>query len=155
MLSGVIGSIIGFTTAIVPAITDHFKSKRNQEFELKKMEKMAELTAAGYDHEIKKFQEMGLHEEQKALLEHDTIISSGTGFIAALQKSVRPVITYSFFILFATIEITLLVDALKHGVDFAAAITILWDDDTKAIFSAIIAFWFGSRAIEKSRGTIR
>jgi len=155
MLSGLIGSILGFSTAVVPAITDHFKSKRNQEFELKKMEKMAELTAAGYDHEIKKFQEMGLHEEQKALLAHDTTISSGTGFIAGLQKSVRPVITYSFFVLFATIEITLLIDALKSGVDFSDAITILWDDDTKAIFAAIISFWFGSRAIEKSRGAIR
>ena len=40
MMSGIIGSILGFGSSVVPAITDHFKSKRNMEFELKKMEKM-------------------------------------------------------------------------------------------------------------------
>jgi len=40
----------------------------------------------------------------------------------------------------------------EDGVDFNNAIAILWDDDTKAIFAAIISFWFGSRALDKSRG---
>ena len=42
-------------------------------------------------------------------------------------------------------------EALEKGSDFSEAINILWDDDTKAIFAAIISFWFGSRAIDKSR----
>ena len=42
-------------------------------------------------------------------------------------------------------------EALEKGTDFAEAINLLWDDETKAIFAAIISFWFGSRAIEKSR----
>ena len=151
MLSGLLGSLLGFGGSVVPAITEHFKSKQSQEFELKKMEKQAELVAAGYDQEIKRFQEMGLAEEQKALLAHDTAISQGTGFMSALQKSVRPVITYAFFILFAAIEITLLREAIDNGMSLTQALNILWDDDTKAIFAAIISFWFGSRAIEKAR----
>lgn len=152
MISGLIGSLLGFGSSVVPAITDHFKSKRNQEFELQKMEKMAELQKAGYDHEIKRYQEMGLHEEQKALLEHDTTISRGTGFISGLQKSVRPVITYCFFFLFAAIEFMLLKEALNSGMDLSSALNVIWDDDTKAIFAAVISFWFGSRAVEKARG---
>ena len=151
MLSGLIGSILGFGSSVVPAITEHYKSKRTMEFELKKMEKMAELQMKGYDHEIKRFQEMGLHEEQKALLAHDTAISKGEGFMSALQKSVRPVITYAFFALFAAIEITLLRESINNGMSLTQALNILWDDDTKAIFAAIISFWFGSRAIEKAR----
>lgn len=154
MMSGIIGSILGFGSSVVPAITDHFKSKRNMEFELKKMEKMVELQKAGYDHEIKKFQEMGLHEEHKSLLTHDTAISQGTGFMSALQKSVRPVITYAFFALFAAIEFTLLQEAISNGMSLTQALNVLWDDDTKAIFAAIISFWFGSRAIEKARTTL-
>lgn len=151
MLSGLLGSLLGFGGSVVPAITDHFRSKQSQEFELKKMEKMAELAAAGYDQEIKRFREMGLAEEQKALLAHDTAISNGNGFMSALQKSVRPVITYSFFTLFAVIEYTLLNEALNSGTPMVEALDILWNDDTKAIFAAIISFWFGSRAIEKAR----
>ena len=41
--------------------------------------------------------------------------------------------------------------ALEEGNNIAESLNILWDDDTKAIFAAIISFWFGSRAIDKSR----
>jgi hypothetical protein len=154
MLSGLLGSLLGLTGSLVPAVTDHFKSKRDNEFELKKMEKMAELRAAGFDHDMKMFETQAADKEHARLIEHDISINQGTGFIAGLQKSVRPIITYSFFGLFAVIEVTLLMNAMnaEDGVDFNNAIAILWDDDTKAIFAAIISFWFGSRALDKSRG---
>lgn len=153
MISSLIGSLLGFGSSVVPAITDHFKSKRQHQFELDKMEKMFQLQQAGYDFEIKKFQEMGLHEEQKALLEHDTTISRNTGFIAGLQKSVRPVITYAFFGIFAIVEYTILMSAIDGGMALKDAIQIVWDENTQAIFAAIISFWFGSRAVEKARTT--
>jgi hypothetical protein len=71
--------------------------------------------------------------------------------MSGLQKSVRPVITYCFFALFTVIEYNLLQEALRTGTPMVEALDILWDDDTKAIFAAIISFWFGSRAIEKAR----
>lgn len=151
MLSGLLGSVLGFGGSVVPAITDHFKTKANNKFELQKMEKMAELRAAGFDHEMKMFETQAADNEHARLIDHDISINQGTGFIAGLQKSVRPIITYCFFGLFAVIEVTLLMEALEKGTDFSEAINILWDDDTKAIFAAIISFWFGSRAIDKSR----
>jgi hypothetical protein len=42
-------------------------------------------------------------------------------------------------------------EALEKGTEFSEAIQLLWDEDTKAIFAAIISFWFGSRAIDKAR----
>ena len=42
-------------------------------------------------------------------------------------------------------------EVLDKGTEFSEAIQLLWDDDTKAIFAAIISFWFGSRAIDKAR----
>ena len=153
MLSGLIGSLLGFGGSLVPAVTDHFASKRNNEFELKKMEKMAELRAAGFDHDMKMFETKAADDEHARLIEHDISINQGTGFIAGLQKSVRPVITYCFFILFAVIEVNLLQQALASGADLSGALDTLWDEDTKAIFAAIISFWFGSRAVEKARET--
>lgn len=151
MLSGLLGSVLGFGGSVVPAITDHFKTKSNNKFELQKMEKMAELRAKGYDHEIKMYEQMGSDKEHDRLIQHDISINQGTGIIAGLQKSVRPVITYCFFGLFVAIEVTLLREALNSGVPLAESLGLLWDDDTKAIFAAIISFWFGSRAIDKSR----
>ena len=150
MLS-VIGSLIGFASSTAPAIADHFKQKSNQKFELEKMKTMAELRKASFDHELRAFEAQASDKEHDRLIQHDISINQGTGIIAGLQKSVRPVITYCFFGLFAVIEVTLLIEALEKGTDFAEAINILWDDDTKAIFAAIISFWFGSRAIDKAR----
>lgn len=150
MLS-ILGSLLGFASSAVPAVTDAFRDKADRKHEIEKMKVMAELRAQGYDHEIKHYEAMGADKEHDRLIQHDISINQGIGFISGLQKSVRPVITYAFFGLFATIEITLLMDALEKGTDFAEAIGLLWDEDTKAIFAAIISFWFGSRAIEKAR----
>ena len=150
MLS-ILRSLLGFASSAVPAITDSFARKQDNKHELDKMKMMAELRSAGYDHDLKAYEAMGADKEHDRLIQHDIAINQSSGIIAGLQKSVRPVITYAFFILFATIEIVLLMEALEKGTDFAEAIQLLWDDETKAIFAAIISFWFGSRAIDKAR----
>ncbi len=150
MLS-ILGSLIGFAGSAVPAVTDIFKEKDARKHELEKMKTMAELKKQGMDFDLKMYETMGADKEHDRLIQHDIAISKGTGIMAGLQKSVRPVITYAFFGLFATIEITLLMDAVEKGVEFSDAVKLLWDDETKAIFAAIISFWFGSRAVEKSR----
>jgi len=150
MLS-ILGSLLGFASSTVPAITDAFKDKADRKHEIEKMKVMAELRSQGYDHDLKMYETMGHDKEHDRLIQHDISINQGTGFISGLQKSVRPVITYAFFGLFATIEITLLMEALEKGTEFSEAIQLLWDEDTKAIFAAIISFWFGSRAIDKMR----
>ena len=150
MLS-LLGSVLGFAGSAVPAITDAFAKRQDNKQELEKMKLMAELRKGGYDHDIKMYETMGAAEEHKRLIEHDVAISQTGGWISGLQRSVRPVITYAFFGLCCVIEITLLMGAIEKGTDFAEAINLLWDDETKAIFAAIISFWFGSRALEKSR----
>ena len=150
MLS-ILGSLLGFAGSAAPAVMDDFKTKQNNKLELDKMRLAAELRKEGYDYDMKMFDKQAADNEHQRLIDHDTTISKGTGFIAGLQKSVRPVITYAFFGLFATIEVTLLMNALEMGTPFNEAVTLLWDEDTKAIFAAIISFWFGSRAIDKAR----
>ena len=112
---------------------------------------MAELRKAGFDHELKAFEAQAPMKSMTDLFsihEH----KQRTGIISVLQRSVRPVITYCFFGLFLAIEITLLREALNSGMSVAESLNVLWDEDTKAIFAAIISFWFGSRAIDKARG---
>lgn len=150
MLS-LLGSLLGFAGSAVPAITDHFAKKEDRKLELDKMRLMAELKKEGLEFDLQMYNTMGADKEHERLIHHDIAINQGNGIISALQKSVRPVITYAFFGLFCVIEVTLLLEAIDKGTDFSEAINLLWDEDTKAIFAAIISFWFGSRAIEKAR----
>jgi len=135
----------------VPAITDMFAAKNERRHELEKMKMVAHMSKLDQKFDLKSFEIKASSEEHARLIAHDTAMANNTGWISALQRSVRPVITYAFFILFCTIEITLLVEAINTGTNFAEAINLLWDEDTKAIFAAVISFWFGSRAIEKAR----
>ena len=150
MLS-LLGSLLGFAGSAVPAVTDIFQAKGERKHELDKMKAMAELRQQGMDFDLTMYEKMGADKEHQRLIAHDTAIMQSTGWTSVLQKSVRPVITYAFFGLFATIEVTLLMSALENGTPFADAINLLWDEETKAIFAAIISFWFGSRAVEKAR----
>lgn len=150
MLS-LLGSLLGFAGSAVPAVTDIFQAKGERKHELEKMRLMADMRHEGYELDMKFYDKMGADKEHERLIQHDIAIQQQAGWTSVLQKSVRPVITYAFFGLFATIEITLLMNAIEMGTSFNDAIQLLWDDETKAIFAAIISFWFGSRAVEKAR----
>ena len=151
MITSIIGSLIGFGGSAIPAVIDIFKQKQDNKQELEKLKLMADLRAKGFDQDLKMYEIKGADEEHKRLIEHDIAITKSGGFIGGLQRSVRPIITYSFFGLFAAVEITLLMAAYKSGMPLDLAIQSLWDDNTQGIFASIIAFWFGSRALEKNR----
>lgn len=152
MFASLIGGLGGLLGSALPEAINFFAKKRDQKFELQKMEKAAELRAKGFDHELIMYQAKADDEEHKRLIEHDIQISKGSGWINALQRSVRPVITYCFFGLFACVEVSILVAALQSDVEFTKALTLVWDQETQAIFSAVIGFWFGDRRLSKKFG---
>ena len=57
--------------------------------------------------------------------------------------------TYVFFVTFIGVKVTLVWDTIKNGGDLNATLAIIWDEQTEALFAAIISFWFGSRAMPK------
>ena len=56
---------------------------------------------------------------------------------------------YFFFLLFAFIKTMAVVVSIREGVDVSEAILACWDDNTAGVFSAILAFWFGNRAVAR------
>jgi hypothetical protein len=77
-------------------------------------------------------------------------LNEGTSqWMKNLRASVRPVITYGFFFLLVGIDAVLAYKGIVSGVDFNQLSNQLWDDETQALFAAIIAFHFGGRAFGK------
>lgn len=88
--------------------------------------------------------------ELQALYAHDTALNEGTSqWMKNLRASVRPVITYGFFLLLVGIDCALVWHAFNNGVGFQDLANQLWDDETQALFASIIAFHFGGRAFGK------
>jgi hypothetical protein len=65
------------------------------------------------------------------------------------RTGVRPTITYGFFGLLMLVEIGLFLYGWNRGVEFNTLANMLWDDETQALFAAIISFHFGGRAFGK------
>ena len=150
-----LGTLLGFGTSIVPEVLGYFKQKQADAQELKMLEAKAKYASHLSTLKIQELDAQAEIEETKGLYKHDAGIDSGK-FVNGLRGSVRPVITYSFFALFATIKGVMLYSMVTmHGMDLSAGMLELWDQETQAIFSAIIAFWFGNRAMSKARARIK
>ena len=150
MLS-LLGTLLGFGTSIVPEILGYFKQAQVNKQELAMLEAKAKYAEQLSTLKVQELDAQAEIEETKGLYNHDRSIDAG-GFVNALRGSVRPVLTYAFFSLFATIKgVTLYAMVSTSGMDLTAGLLTIWDGETQAIFSAIIAFWFGNRAMSKAR----
>ena len=149
-----LGTLLGFGTSIVPEVLGYFKQNQANKQELLMLEAKAKYAEHLSTLKIPELDPQAEIEETKGLYAHDAGIDAG-GFVNGLRGSVRPIITYAFFILFCTIKgVTLYAMVTTHGMDLSAGMLSIWDDETQAIFSAIIAFWFGNRAMSKARAHI-
>lgn len=156
MLS-LLGTLLGFGTSVIPTIFDFFKEKSKRAADLEELKLRAELQAKGIDLNIKQIKAQVEVEEAKAvtaqqtgLYAHDATLKGGS-FIDAMRASVRPVITYVFFILFCVIKVSALIVYMNSGSAFVDAIPKLWDEETAALFASVVAFWFGNRVFDKNK----
>jgi len=149
-----LGTLLGFGTSIVPEILGFFKQKQANAQELAIIEAKAKYAEQLSTLKIQELDAQAEIEETKDLYAHDRSIDAG-GFVNALRGSVRPVLTYLFFVAFASVKGVLIYAMVSNqSVDWVTAVQFAWDDETQAIFSAIIAFWFGNRAMSKARSHI-
>ena len=88
--------------------------------------------------------------EMVALYAHDTALNEGTSqWMKNLRASVRPVLTYGFFMLLVFVDVAGFWYGYYMSVPFDDLLNMLWDSDTQALFASIIAFHFGGRAFGK------
>jgi hypothetical protein len=140
--------LFGILGSLLPSVVKIFERKQEIKYELD----MAKITAeAGkytaevqYDIEAIKANSV----ERQSLYDHDKSLDGGK-FINALRASIRPVITYSFFLLFVTVKVAAAYVMIVNGQDIPTMLDAVWDVDTMSLFSTIIAFWFGSRVMER------
>ena len=148
MLS-LLGSLLGFGTSFLPKVMDFFQDKHDKKHELAVMEVQIrqqkelaaqKLEAINVEADIREIESL-----------HKSMQPTGVKWIDGLRGSVRPVITYSFFGLFIFVEVSAYLSLTAAGVSGLDAVNAVWDEETKALFAAVIAFWFGGRAISRAR----
>lgn len=167
-----LSSLMSFLMGGLPKILDFFQDRADKGHELKmaamQTERELQLAAAGYAAQSK-IEEIKLDEikvqssadteqvligaqqaEMQAIYAHDTSLNEGTSqWMKNLRAGVRPIITFGFFFLLVAIDIGLYIHGVNSNVSFDNLANQLWDDETQALFAAIISFHFGGRAFGK------
>lgn len=168
----IFSTFASFLMGGLPKILDFFQDKSDKKHELElaqiQTERELKLLEAGYAAQLK-VEEVKLDEiktqtesdqrisiigaqqsEMQAIYAHDIAIGQGASqWMVNLRTSVRPVITYGFFFLLVGIDAVLAYKGLTSGTDFNMLAEQLWDNETQALFAAIISFHFGGRAFGK------
>lgn len=143
-----LSTIFGVLSSLLPSIVNIFQKKLDyqHDIEITKIQMDAareglvlQLQAAAINAEV---------EEGDSIRRHDMDIEY-KGFWGKVRASIRPTITYSFFILFCGIKISAFYVLVQRNATPTELLSLVWDTETMSIFSAIMGFWFGSRAIEK------
>ena len=140
--------IFGILGSLLPSVVRIFERKQEikYEIELTKIKLDAAERQADLNFNIEMVK--GDAESRQSALDHDKSLDGGK-FINALRASIRPVITYTFFFLFVGVKVAAAYVMLSSGQSVPEMLKAVWDVETMSLFSTIIAFWFGSRVMEK------
>jgi len=151
----ILGSLIGFLGSFAPKVLQMWQDKKDKAHELAVM---ALQIQAQKDIGAQKLEEVKVSAESAemvALYEHAKITPSGVkwvdAFLALLTGSVRPVLTYSFFGLYAIVKYAQAVSASSFysNMTVTSALAKTWTEEDAAIFATIITFWFSGRILQK------
>lgn len=140
-----LASITGFISSIIPEILKIFKDQNDKRHELNIIDRQIENIKLGQE---KLLTNINISRE---ISENNSLYStykSGINWIDALNGSVRPVLAYSFFIMYASVKY-LQYKTIKNATSLIEYIDILWNIDNQAIFAGIISFYFGQRMFNK------
>lgn len=160
MLLTIISALGGALINVLPTIVAYFirredtvQQRDKYEYELEKVRLQGQMNLAIAEAQVQN--EIVIANTKADIAEGDAIRASdaasvGNGFWAAVRTSIRPVVTYTFFLAFMGIKGF----SFYHAVfvleyDILMALDYIWNPETQAIFAAIMGFWFGSRALEK------
>lgn len=165
-------TLISFLMGGLPKILEFFQDRSDKKHELElaqmQIQRELEMRKLGFESqerveqihtqqlemETKSNEKVSLiaaqQAEMQALYAHDTALNEGTSqWMKNFRASVRPAITYGFFLLLVGIDCALVWHGVSTGVAFQDLADQLWDDETQALFASIIAFHFGGRAFGK------
>ena len=140
-------SIAGFITSLIPEILRFFKDRLDKSHELQLMDKQIRFSKIAGSKSPEEIQMTRDVVEQLSLY---STYKTGINWVDALNGSVRPVLAYSFFGMYAAIKIIQYKYIAKTAL-LVEYIDIIWSIDDQAIFASIVSFYFGQRPFARAR----
>jgi hypothetical protein len=161
-----LSALLGFISSATPDLLKLFRDGKDRAHEITLLKLQMEFDraradAAQQEHTAERnarLEAVAMEQQRSEELALNARLGAqltGIGWVDGLAASVRPLLTYSFFLLYVAVKAAqfhlLLSPALPWAqpLTLAQALIALWGEEDVAIFSAIMAFWFGSRTLQK------
>lgn len=140
-----LASLVGFLSSLFPEIIKYFKDINDKKHELNILQLQIEYSKAEQRRSLEE-----IH-VSRDMLEHASLYStykSDIRWVDSLNCSVRPVLAYSFFLMYIFMKY-LQFQAIKSSAHVIEYLDVVWNIDDQAIFAGIISFYFGQRTFRK------
>lgn len=140
-----LASLIGFFTSGLPHVLNYFSRAQDNKQELALFELQIRYAEQAHKNGM---EIAAINADVAQTAEIYKTYNSGTKWVDAFNATVRPVLAYSFFILYAYVKIVQF-GVLHDGMPAFQVISIIWTEEDQGIFAGIIAFYFGNRTFGK------
>ena len=139
-----IATVLGFFGSIIPQGMKIYQDSKDKKHELDILRIQADLQREGH---YQRLEEVAIsHDAEQQAAMYRTFFS-GIKWIDALNALVRPVLTFSFFGLYVYIKY--MQYSFVSDESLSLIMDIMWASEDQALFSSIIAFYFGNRTFNK------
>ena len=150
-----LGSLLGFFSSALPKFLDIWQDRNDREHELDILDRQMEQMRLSHGQRLEEISVNADIQESLALYKHDASIPAST-WVNNLRASVRPIITYAFFLLFASVKLSALyILIINQEMHISQALIKVWDGETQALFAATLSYWFGVRSISKYKSGVK
>jgi hypothetical protein len=142
-----LATLLGFISSMFPDLLKLWKDGADRKHELEILKLQLEQQKQGHVNRLEEIQIAADSFESKALYKTYSI---GIKWVDALNGTVRPVLAYSFFMLYAAVKYAQ-ITILLGSISIMDAFGLIWHSEDQTIFAGIISFYFGQRAMGKLR----
>jgi hypothetical protein len=146
-----LGAALGLFSSVLPDVLGLFRESADNKHELAILEIQVRRDVAAHGFKMEEIMAQADVREVEAIHREFAQRKETWKWIEALISSVRPVITYAFFGLYAAVKWAQLELATRATGEVVLALPAVWHETDMALFATIIAFWFGQRAMRHWR----
>lgn len=140
-----LGSFIGLLGGALPDLLKLYRDAADRKHELTILQMQMQQQKQKGAQRLEEIHAQADIAESKALYR---TYHTGIAWVDALNGTVRPVLAYAFFLLYAAVKTAQFISLDAYS---AVALMQLWNPEDQAIFASVISFYFGQRAMSKFR----
>ncbi len=140
-----LGSLLGFGASFLPKILSYFEDRRDLKHELELFRLQLDLQERLGALRLREVNvEADIRESEALHKSHAAVTRKSSQWVVNLSSTVRPVITYCFFLEIAVLTVLVSFDYMTQE-----EFRLIWNEELQAVWAAVVSFWFGQRSFSR------